>query len=156
MTERKKLVLVDGNSLAYRAFFALPLLSNEKGIHTNAVYGFTTILMKMLEEEKPTHMLVAFDAGKTTFRHKTFKEYKGGRQKTPPELSEQLPFIRELLAYGTINSKMADVNTLISGLGEPFGGFIFLGLMCGLYRWIRSAVKRENNETRSETDVSGK
>ncbi|MED1740335.1 DNA polymerase I [Bacillus swezeyi] len=97
MTERKKLVLVDGNSLAYRAFFALPLLSNEKGIHTNAVYGFTTILMKMLEEEKPTHMLVAFDAGKTTFRHKTFKEYKGGRQKTPPELSEQLPFIQELL-----------------------------------------------------------
>lgn len=97
MTERKKIVLVDGNSLAYRAFFALPLLSNEKGIHTNAVYGFTTILLKMLEEEKPTHMLVAFDAGKTTFRHKTFKEYKGGRQKTPPELSEQLPFIHELL-----------------------------------------------------------
>lgn len=97
MTERKKLVLVDGNSLAYRAFFALPLLSNEKGIHTNAVYGFSMILLKMLEEEKPTHMLVAFDAGKTTFRHKTFKEYKGGRQKTPPELSEQFPFIQELL-----------------------------------------------------------
>ncbi|MCY9159021.1 DNA polymerase I [Bacillus atrophaeus] len=97
MTERKKLVLVDGNSLAYRAFFALPLLSNDKGIHTNAVYGFTMILMKMLEDEKPTHMLVAFDAGKTTFRHSTFKEYKGGRQKTPPELSEQMPFIRELL-----------------------------------------------------------
>jgi DNA polymerase-1 len=96
MTE-KKLLLVDGNSLAYRAFFALPLLNNEKGIHTNAVYGFTMILTKMLEEEKPTHMLVAFDAGKTTFRHKTFKEYKGGRQKTPPELSEQMPFIRELL-----------------------------------------------------------
>ncbi|MEC1613054.1 DNA polymerase I [Bacillus mojavensis] len=97
MTERKKLVLVDGNSLAYRAFFALPLLSNDKGIHTNAVYGFAMILMKMLEDEKPTHMLVAFDAGKTTFRHGTFKEYKGGRQKTPPELSEQMPFIRELL-----------------------------------------------------------
>ncbi|MDA7027192.1 DNA polymerase I [Bacillus sp. CLL-7-23] len=97
MTNRKKMVLVDGNSLAYRAFYALPLLSNEKGIHTNAVYGFTMILMKMLEEEKPTHMLVAFDAGKTTFRHKTFKEYKGGRQKTPPELSEQMPFIQELL-----------------------------------------------------------
>ncbi|MBP1083333.1 DNA polymerase I [Bacillus capparidis] len=97
MTEQKKLLLVDGNSLAYRAFFALPLLNNEKGIHTNAVYGFTMILTKMLEEEKPSHMLVAFDAGKTTFRHKTFKEYKGGRQKTPPELSEQMPFIRELL-----------------------------------------------------------
>ncbi|WP_342042615.1 DNA polymerase I [Bacillus sp. OTU2372] len=99
--DKKKLVLIDGNSIAYRAFFALPLLNNDKGIHTNAVYGFTMMLMKILEDEKPTHMLVAFDAGKTTFRHKTFGEYKGGRQKTPPELSEQFPFIRELLdAYG--------------------------------------------------------
>ncbi len=97
----KKLVLIDGNSIAYRAFFALPLLNNDKGIHTNAVYGFTTMLQKIMEDEKPTHILVAFDAGKTTFRHKTYKEYKGGRQKTPPELSEQFPYIRELLdAYG--------------------------------------------------------
>lgn len=97
LTTNKKLVLIDGNSIAYRAFFALPLLNNDKGIHTNAIYGFTMILMKILEDEKPTHMLVAFDAGKTTFRHETYKEYKGGRQKTPPELSEQFPFIRELL-----------------------------------------------------------
>src|SRR5918996_207613 len=90
--EKKKLVLIDGNSIAYRAFFALPLLNNDKGIHTNAIYGFTMILLRILEEEKPSHILVAFDAGKTTFRHKTFKEYKGGRQKTPPELSEQRPF----------------------------------------------------------------
>lgn len=97
----KKLVLIDGNSIAYRAFFALPLLNNDKGIHTNAIYGFTTMLMKILEDENPTHLLVAFDAGKTTFRHKTFTEYKGGRQKTPPELSEQFPFIRDLLdAFG--------------------------------------------------------
>ncbi|TXC90183.1 DNA polymerase I [Metabacillus litoralis] len=94
---KKKIVLIDGNSIAYRAFFALPLLNNDKGVHTNAIYGFTMILMKILEDEKPSHMLVAFDAGKTTFRHKTFQEYKGGRQKTPPELSEQFPFIRELL-----------------------------------------------------------
>ncbi|WP_062355189.1 DNA polymerase I [Bacillus kwashiorkori] len=93
----KKLVLIDGNSIAYRAFFALPLLNNDKGIHTNAIYGFAMMLAKIIEEEKPTHMLVAFDAGKTTFRHSTFKEYKGGRQKTPPELSEQFPYIRELL-----------------------------------------------------------
>ncbi|WP_338451399.1 DNA polymerase I [Niallia oryzisoli] len=93
----KKLVLIDGNSIAYRAFFALPLLHNDKGIHTNAIYGFTMMLMKILEEERPTHILVAFDAGKTTFRHKSFSEYKGGRQKTPPELSEQFSFIRELL-----------------------------------------------------------
>lgn len=93
----KKLVLIDGNSIIYRAFFALPLLNNDKGVYTNAVYGFTTMLLRILEEEKPTHMLVAFDAGKTTFRHKTYKEYKGGRQKTPPELSEQFPIVRELL-----------------------------------------------------------
>jgi len=92
-----KLVLIDGNSIIYRAFFALPLLNNDKGIYTNAVYGFTTMLLKILEEEKPTHMLVAFDAGKTTFRHETYKEYKGGRQKTPPELSEQFPLLKEVL-----------------------------------------------------------
>ncbi len=93
----KKLILIDGNSIIYRAFFALPLLNNEKGVYTNAVYGFTTMLLRILEEEKPTHMLVAFDAGKTTFRHQTYKEYKGGRQKTPPELSEQFPVLKELL-----------------------------------------------------------
>ncbi|QTN00047.1 DNA polymerase I [Sediminibacillus dalangtanensis] len=92
-----KLILIDGNSIAYRAFFALPLLNNDKGVYTNAIYGFTNMLLKILETEKPTHMLVAFDAGKTTFRHKTYKEYKGGRQKTPPELSEQFPLLRDLL-----------------------------------------------------------
>lgn len=93
----KKLVLIDGNSILYRAFYALPLLHNDKGVYTNAIYGFTNILLNILEEEKPTHILVAFDAGKTTFRHETFKEYKGGRQKTPPELSEQFPLAKELL-----------------------------------------------------------
>ncbi|WP_163970196.1 DNA polymerase I [Oceanobacillus halotolerans] len=92
-----KLVLIDGNSIIYRAFFALPLLNNDKGVYTNAVYGFTTMLLRILEEEKPTHILVAFDAGKTTFRHETYQEYKGGRQKTPPELSEQIPLLKELL-----------------------------------------------------------
>jgi DNA polymerase-1 len=92
-----KFILIDGNSIASRAFYALPLLSNANGIHTNAVYGFTTMLMKLLEDEKPTHVLVAFDAGKTVFRHAEYKEYKGGRQKTPPELSEQFPILKELI-----------------------------------------------------------
>lgn len=92
-----KLVLIDGNSLLYRAFYALPLLHNDKGVYTNAIYGFSNILLRILDEEKPTHMLVAFDAGKTTFRHETYKEYKGGRQKTPPELSEQFPLSKEVL-----------------------------------------------------------
>ncbi|NOV00918.1 DNA polymerase I [Paenibacillus planticolens] len=92
-----KLIIIDGNSIANRAFYALPLLSNSSGLHTNAVYGFTTMLLKLIEEEKPTHFLVAFDAGKITFRHKEYTEYKGGRAKTPSELSEQFPLIKELL-----------------------------------------------------------
>ncbi len=92
-----KLVLIDGNSLSFRAFYALPLLSNHAGIHTNAVYGFAMLLEKIIKEEKPNHFLVAFDAGKTTFRHSKYSEYKGSRQKTPPELSEQFPYIRQLL-----------------------------------------------------------
>ncbi|WP_436854088.1 DNA polymerase I [Staphylococcus caeli] len=92
-----KLILIDGNSLSFRAFYALPLLQNKAGIHTNAVYGFAMLLEKIIKEEKPTHFLVAFDAGKTTFRHDKYSEYKGGRQKTPPELSEQFPYVRQLL-----------------------------------------------------------
>ncbi|MDF2683036.1 MAG: polymerase [Brevibacillus sp.] len=90
-------VLIDGNSIANRAFYALPLLSTSAGLHTNAVLGFTTMLLKVLEEMKPTHIMVAFDAGKVVFRHSEYADYKGGRAKTPPELSEQFPLIRELL-----------------------------------------------------------
>lgn len=90
-------VLIDGNSIANRAFYALPLLSTSTGLHTNAVLGFTTMLLKVLEEMKPTHIMVAFDAGKVVFRHSEYAHYKGGRAKTPPELSEQFPLIRELL-----------------------------------------------------------
>lgn len=89
--------MIDGNSLSFRAFYALPLLSNKAGIRTNAILGFAKLLEKIIREEQPTHFLVAFDAGKTTFRHSKYSEYKGGRQKTPPELSEQFPYIRQLL-----------------------------------------------------------
>ncbi|ELK47274.1 DNA polymerase I [Halobacillus sp. BAB-2008] len=121
----EKVILIDGNSIAYRAFFALPLLNNDKGVYTNAVYGFTTMLLKILEEDKPDHLLVAFDAGKTTFRHATYKEYKGGRQKTPPELSEQFPVLKELLetfgvhSYQLQNYEADDIiGTLATEAGE--------------------------------------
>lgn len=94
---KPKLLLLDGNSLAYRAFFALPLLTNSQGIHTNAAYGFTMMLQNILEEHQPEQILVAWDKGKVTFRHETFKEYKGGRQKTPNELREQFPIIRDII-----------------------------------------------------------
>lgn len=94
---KKKLVLIDGNSLAYRAFFALPPLTNQKGQHTNAAYGFTMMLQNILKDEKPTHMLLAWDAGKKTFRHDSYEAYKGGRDKTPSELREQFTIIREIV-----------------------------------------------------------
>jgi DNA polymerase-1 len=93
----EKWMLIDGNSIAYRAFFSMPPLTNSAGQHTNAVFGFTLMLLKLLEQEKPTHVLVAFDAGKITFRHEGYTEYKGGREKTPQELSEQFPVLKELL-----------------------------------------------------------
>ncbi|MFM9277747.1 DNA polymerase I [Paenibacillus jiagnxiensis] len=96
-----KLMLIDGNSIIYRAFFAMPPLTNSSGQQTNAVYGFTTMLLRLLEEHKPTHIMVAFDAGKVTFRHEGYQDYKGGREKTPPELSQQFPLLKELLvAFG--------------------------------------------------------
>lgn len=98
----QKVLLIDGNSVVNRAFYAMPPLTNSSGLHTNAVYGFTTMLLKVIEEEKPTHLLVAFDAGKVTFRHEGYSEYKGGRQKTPPELSEQFPLLKELLGSFSI------------------------------------------------------
>lgn len=98
-----KLLLIDGNSIVFRAFFALPPLTNSSGLQTNAIFGFTTMLLKVLEEEKPTHVLVAFDAGKTTFRHEGYAEYKGGREKTPPELKEQFPVLKELLKAFSIS-----------------------------------------------------
>ncbi|MGD9677556.1 MAG: DNA polymerase I [Vulcanibacillus sp.] len=93
----KRLVLVDGNSIANRAFYALPLLTNGQGLYTNSVYGFTQILLKIQKDIKPDYILVAFDAGKSTFRHSIYKEYKGKRLKTPNELSGQFPMIKELL-----------------------------------------------------------
>ncbi|TCP53747.1 DNA polymerase I [Tumebacillus sp. BK434] len=97
MTDKKKLVLIDGNSITYRAFFALPPLSNSKGQYTNAAYGFTTMLLRLLQDEQPTHLMVAFDKGKATVRQEIYPEYKGTREKTPGELREQFPIVRSIL-----------------------------------------------------------
>ena len=96
-----KIILLDGNSLSYRAFYAMPALQNKNGLYTNSVYGFTLMLERMLEDIKPKYALVAFDKGKQTFRHKTYQDYKGTRDKTPSELVEQFGYVRELLdSYG--------------------------------------------------------
>lgn len=98
---KNKLLLVDGNSVAFRAFFALhnslERFKNKNGLHTNAIYAFNNMFENVMAKENPTHVLVAFDAGKTTFRTEFYPEYKAGRSKTPGEFKEQMPYIRELL-----------------------------------------------------------
>lgn len=94
---KKKLYLLDGQSLAHRAFYALPLLSTSRGEYTNAVFGFTRMLLKLLDEEKPDLIAVAFDKKAPTFRHKEYKEYKAHRKKMPEELKPQLSLIKEVL-----------------------------------------------------------
>lgn len=103
MEKKNKLLLIDGSSVAYRAFFALynqiDRFKSPSGLHTNAIYGFHLMINHLLERVQPTHILVAFDAGKTTFRTEMYADYKGGRAKTPEEFREQLPFIREMLQH---------------------------------------------------------
>ena len=103
MEKKNKLLLIDGSSVAYRAFFALynqiDRFKSPSGLHTNAIYGFHLMLNHLLERVQPTHILVAFDAGKTTFRTEMYADYKAGRAKTPDEFREQLPFIREMLQH---------------------------------------------------------
>lgn len=93
----EKLVLIDGHSILNRAFFGIPDLSNSEGLHTNAVYGFLNILFRILEEEKPDYLTVAFDVSEPTFRHKMYADYKGTRKPMAPELREQVPLMKQML-----------------------------------------------------------
>ena len=99
----ERLLILDSNSLLNRAFYAIPPLTNNEGIHTNAVYGFTNMLFKMKEEIKPDYIVAAFDRKAPTFRHKEYEDYKAGRKKMPPELGEQFPIIKEVLNLLSVN-----------------------------------------------------
>ncbi|HFI0156689.1 TPA: DNA polymerase I [Streptococcus suis] len=109
---KNKLLLIDGSSVAFRAFFALynqiDRFKSPTGLHTNAIYGFNLMLDHMMKRIEPTHILVAFDAGKTTFRTEMYADYKAGRAKTPDEFREQFPFIRQMLdAMGVKHYELA-------------------------------------------------
>lgn len=127
----KKLLLIDGNSVAFRAFYALyrqlDRFQNPEGLHTNAIYAFKNMLDVILKQENPSHVLVAFDAGKVTFRTKLYSDYKGGRQKTPGELLEQIPYIKEMLkdlgikSYELVNYEADDIIGTYSKMGEEAG-----------------------------------
>ena len=93
----KKLLLIDGHSILNRAFYGLPDLSNSQGLHTNAILGFLNIIFKLLEEEQPTHLCVAFDVHQPTFRHLQYEAYKGTRKPMPEELRQQVPVMKDVL-----------------------------------------------------------
>src|SRR5438046_260265 len=91
------LYLIDGSAYIYRAYFALPPLTNSKGMQTNAVYGFTTMLMKILREHRPDYLAVVFDEKGPTHRHKEFKEYKAQRPEMPQGMEAQVPYIHRVV-----------------------------------------------------------
>ncbi len=123
MEKQEKLVLIDGNSLINRAFYALPLLTNSNGQYSNAVFGFCNILLRIIEAEKPKYFAVAFDMGAPTFRHKMYADYKAGRKKMPDELASQMPMLKNLLNAMNISvfeKEGIEADDLIGSLAKKF------------------------------------
>ena len=152
----EKIVLIDGHSILSRAFFGIPDLTNSEGLHTNAVYGFLNIMLKILEEEKPDYLTVAFDVHAPTFRHKMFDAYKGTRKPMAPELREQVPLMKEVLhAMGIVTVEKAgyEADDLLGTIGkrceaEGLEVVIVSGdrdLSCSLLRNILKSVYRRQN-----------
>ncbi|MFP4661440.1 MAG: DNA polymerase I [Halanaerobiales bacterium] len=122
-----KLFLLDGHSLAHRAFYALPLLQNDDGEYTNAVFGFARMLFRLIDDENPDYLIVAFDKKGPTFRHEEYEDYKGTRKKMPDELSPQIPLIKKLLEglkipiIGKEGYEADDVIGTLAQIGEEKG-----------------------------------
>lgn len=127
-----KLLLVDGNSILNRAFYGLPDLTTKDGRHTNAVLGFLNIILRVIDEEKATHLCVAFDVKHPTFRHKMYSEYKGNRKGMPDELREQVPLIKQVLKSMNISIiekpgyEADDILGTLSRVGEKEGYIVTL------------------------------
>ncbi|HEY8424205.1 MAG TPA: DNA polymerase I [Clostridia bacterium] len=120
----EKLVLIDGNSLLNRAFYALPPLTDDQGSYTHAVYGFTTMLLKAITQYKPRYMAVCFDLAHPTFRHLMYTEYKATRKKMPAELASQLPLVKELLqcmGIKIVEKKGYEADDLIGTISKKAG-----------------------------------
>ncbi|MBO5022441.1 MAG: DNA polymerase I [Clostridia bacterium] len=120
-----KLLLIDGNSIANRAFYALPFLSNQKGQPSGAVFGFANIIIKLLQEEKPTHVVVAFDHARKTFRNQMYSEYKMQRKPTPEELIVQFPVIKEMLqtmGIFCVEQEGIEADDIIGTISKNFNG----------------------------------
>ena len=145
--ERRILLLMDGNSVLYRAFYGVPLLSTSKGVFTNAVYGMAQMVVKLMNDFRPSHVAVAFDKGKTTFRHDVYSEYKGKRQATPEELIGQFAMARELLAHFQIPTFEMDrieaddiIGTLSTQAGSEFDEVVLISGDKDLFQLVNDRV----------------
>ena len=121
---KEKLIIIDGNSLMNRAYYALPPLTNSEGVHTNAAYGFTTMLLKIINDENPDYIITAFDRKAPTFRHKEYAEYKAGRKKMPQELNEQFPLVKDILKafnIGILELDGYEADDIIGTLAKKYG-----------------------------------
>ena len=126
------MLIIDGSSLFFRAFYALPLLKTKRGLYTNAVYGFVSMMENAIEQINPDHLLVCFDQKGRTFRHKLYDEYKGTRQKTPTELDQQWPYLMEILKsmrIKTVDSPEYEADDLagtVASLAKQAGQKVYL------------------------------
>lgn len=136
-----KLVLIDGNSIANRAFYGVPELTNAQGLHTNAIFGFLNIMFKILSEENPDYLAVAFDLHAPTFRHKMYEPYKGTRKPMPTELKEQMPYLKKLLT--AMNVKILELEGYEADdlLGTMAKRFEALGHMVSLVSGDRDLLQ---------------
>lgn len=140
----EKLVLIDGNSLINRAYYAMPLLLTKDGVPTNAVYGFLNMFFKILTEEKPTYAAVAFDLPKPTFRHKAYSEYKGTRKPSPEELRSQIPLLKEVLkimGIHVVDSEGFEADDIIGTIAKH------TNIQTLIYTGDRDALQLVDNET---------
>ena len=124
-TERPTLFLIDGSNYIYRAFYAIRELSNSKGFPTNAIYGFTTMLMKLLKDWKPEYIAIAFDVKGPTFRHDSFEGYKATRKATPDTLIPQIPFIKDIVrgfSIPVLEQQGLEADDIIGTLAMKYAG----------------------------------
>src|SRR3989304_367446 len=129
MQDKKQLLLIDGTAYIYRAFHAIPHLSNSKGLPTNAVYGFTRMLLKAIKEFKTDHMAVAFDVKGPSFRHKMYEEYKAHRPEMPDSLKPQIPYLKEVVRerFGTTPDRIVEIMGLAGDASDNIPGVKGIG-----------------------------
>lgn len=143
-----KLLTIDGNSVLNRAFYGIKLLTTKEGVYTNGIYGFLSILLKVLEETAPDRVAVTFDKKGPTFRHKQFDGYKAGRKGMPPELAEQLPVLKQLLAdlgYAVVECEGYEADDILGTLSracQQQGGQCVIATETGThYNWSQTRCR---------------